>query len=338
MLNLFYERERNVAEQVAFVKFVEQDDANIGERSIILQPAQKNSFRHKTDARAQTGLVIETNLITHFAAEFALAFPRDTRGDSSRRDTTRLQNDNLLFTGETGVEQHLRNLCGFAGTGWRDEYKTIARFQFANDGRMNLPNGKRLLHRHGTELKLEFNIPQNQRDDGEIHHQTVRHEFFGLDKTHAEENEQKADQNIRQITHLDNVERAQGKRQREGQRHDERHLAFGFQKSDEAAEHEKSNVNPENMSWVHNFITSGQLDTMKRNCTKNLLVSADVERKNFSRLAFGKNFKWPATNFAIRRELLRLDAGVDDQFKTLAAEWALHISRDLHGVSLNPIA
>ena len=78
------------------MKFVEQNRSDIGERSIILQPAQQNSFGHKTDARAETGLVVETNLIADFLAEFAIAFPRDARGDGSRGDATWLQDDDFF--------------------------------------------------------------------------------------------------------------------------------------------------------------------------------------------------------------------------------------------------
>ncbi len=88
-----------IAEQIAFVKFVEQYRADIRQRSIILQPTQKNSFGHKTNACAETGLIVETNLIADFLAEFAFAFPRHARGNGSRRNTTRLQHDDFLFTG-----------------------------------------------------------------------------------------------------------------------------------------------------------------------------------------------------------------------------------------------
>ena len=65
------------------------------------------------------------------------------------------------------------------------------------------------------------------------------------------------------------------------------------------------------------------------------LVSSHLQAQNFSRLAFRKNFKGPAADFAIGGELLRLNAGIDDQFRTLATERTLDFFRNLHWRNLN---
>jgi hypothetical protein len=45
-----------------------------------------------------------------------------------------------------------------------------------------------------------------------------------------------------------------------------------------------------------------------------------LQAQDFARFALGNDFKRPAANFAIRGEALRRDAGVNDQFHSLAAE------------------
>jgi hypothetical protein len=75
-------------------------------------------------------------------------------------------------------------------------------------------------------------------------------------------------------------------------------------------------------------------DSYGNKSDKRVLIFSHFEVYYFSRFAFRKNFKWPATDFAIRRELLRFNAGVDDQFKPLAAERALNTFGNLHRQSL----
>jgi hypothetical protein len=45
--------------------------------------------------------------------------------------------------------------------------------------------------------------------------------------------------------------------------------------------------------------------------------------QDFARLAFGKHFKWPATDLAVSRKPLRRNARIDHKLKGLAAVWAL---------------
>ena len=51
---------------------------------------------------------------------------------------------------------------------------------------------------------------------------------------------------------------------------------------------------------------------------------------NFSRFAFRRDLKWPAANFAIGRESLPGEAGVNDHLKRLAAERALDVGEFFH--------
>jgi hypothetical protein len=64
------------------------------------------------------------------------------------------------------------------------------------------------------------------------------------------------------------------------------------------------------------------------------LISRNLHAQNFARRAFGGNFKWPTTNFAIRREALAGHACVNRRRKRLAAERALDGREFFHAPNL----
>ena len=63
--------------------------------------------------------IFESHLIADFAAEVHSHFLRHARSQQSCRETAWLENDNLAVPEQSVLQQHLRNLCGFAGTGRR---------------------------------------------------------------------------------------------------------------------------------------------------------------------------------------------------------------------------
>ena len=149
LLKLLYQRERDVAHQVALVELVEEEHAHVGQRAVVLEPAQQDAFGHETDARAESGLVVETDLVADFPAEFDITLPGDTRSHRAGSDAARLQHDDLLLPGEAGIEQHLRHLRGLAGAGRRDQHEAVARAHGAEDAGVDLPDGKIRLHGDG---------------------------------------------------------------------------------------------------------------------------------------------------------------------------------------------
>jgi len=60
------------------------------------------------------------------------------------------------------------------------------------------------------------------------------------------------------------------------------------------------------------------------------LISLHLQAQNFARLAFHRHLKRAAAHFAIRREPLAGHAGVNRQFKRLAAKWTLNCFRGFH--------
>ena len=93
-LKPLHQRQRRVAQEVAFVKLVEQDDPDIGKRRIILQPAEENAFGDEADARSEGCLVVKADLVTDLLAEPAAAFPGDPRRHGARSHAPRLEHDN----------------------------------------------------------------------------------------------------------------------------------------------------------------------------------------------------------------------------------------------------
>ena len=138
------------------MKLVEQYDADAGKRPVVLEPAQQDPFGYVTNAGAEGSLIVEANLVADLRAKSHAAFPGDTRCDRARRDPPRLENHDLfcVWSGRWGmrnirqarIEQHLRHLRCFAGTGRRDEHKTIAGAECFNNLRMDLPDGKGGVH------------------------------------------------------------------------------------------------------------------------------------------------------------------------------------------------
>src|SRR5712692_2654777 len=151
LLELFDQRERDVAQQIPLVKFVEQYHLDLRQRPIILQPAQEDAFGDETDARAQAGYIVEANLIAHFRAQPAIPFPSDPRGDRPGRDATRLQHDDFLFRRQPGVQKHLRDLRGLARAGRSDQHEAIALAEPADDLRVELPDREMGLHGRNKE-------------------------------------------------------------------------------------------------------------------------------------------------------------------------------------------
>jgi hypothetical protein len=103
-LEALYERQGNVAEEVPFMELVEEDGGDVGEGPVVLEPTEQNALGHITNASAQAGLVVEPDLVTDLGTEGAMAFPGHTRSNGSSRYPTRLKDNDLLVSGQSGVE------------------------------------------------------------------------------------------------------------------------------------------------------------------------------------------------------------------------------------------
>ena len=58
------------------MKLIKKDHAHVAERAVILQPPQKDAFGDETNARAETRLVIEANLVADLRSQANFTLPR----------------------------------------------------------------------------------------------------------------------------------------------------------------------------------------------------------------------------------------------------------------------
>src|ERR1041385_3302556 len=111
--------EGDVAVKMALVEFVAENRGDATEFGILEQLAEKNSLRHKTNARFVRGHFLEADLVTDFAAEAAVALESNAAGKEARGEAARLQDDDLAVAEQTAVEQDLWHLRRFSRAGRR---------------------------------------------------------------------------------------------------------------------------------------------------------------------------------------------------------------------------
>jgi len=111
--------EGNVAVEMPFVKFVEKDRRDAAQFGVLKQLAKENSFRDETNARPFRGYFLEADLVTDLLAEPAFALAGDAAGEKTRGKPARLEDDDFAVAEEAAIEQDLRDLGGFSGTGRR---------------------------------------------------------------------------------------------------------------------------------------------------------------------------------------------------------------------------
>ena len=119
--------QRDVAVEMPFVKFVEDDRADAVQVRISQHLAQQHAFGDITDPRGGGDDIVEPHLVADLAAEFHVSTLRDPRRKHTRWQPARLQDHHLAIAQQTAVEQHLRHLGRFARAGRRSENQTLLR-------------------------------------------------------------------------------------------------------------------------------------------------------------------------------------------------------------------
>ena len=125
------------------MELIEDHGTDVGQRAVILEPAQQDAFGDKTDAGADAGVIVEADLIADLRAEFSLALPGDAGGHGAGGDAAGLQHHDHLVARDPRIEQHLRHLRGLARARGRDEHQAIAGLQRAQDVGVDFPDGER---------------------------------------------------------------------------------------------------------------------------------------------------------------------------------------------------
>ena len=154
-LQLAGEGEHKVAVEVALVKLVDDDAADVAQFGVVEQQAQHDAFGDVDQAGVPAGDVVEAHLIADFLAEPRVAFLGHPLRQHARGDAARLQDDAALARlEEARVEHELRHLGRFARTGRRLDQQVgqagIA--QAADHGVADFKDGQR--GRHGRRGAL----------------------------------------------------------------------------------------------------------------------------------------------------------------------------------------
>ena len=249
LLDALCEGERDVAEQAAFVEFVEDQHADVGQRGIILQPAEEDAFRDETKPRAVARAVVEPDLVADLAAQLRVPFPGDAGGERTCGHPSRLEDDDAFRSGHSRVEHHLRDLGRLAGARGRDEHEPAPFPRVAQDRVGDFPDREIVLGGHGRSA-FEDDEAQHQCGDGEDDHHSGGHEFAALRQLHPEVDEQDTDDDVRHHGRKDAKGR-QDERQGEEGRGDQGGLALALEVADEAAEFQQHDVDPEDDGRCH---------------------------------------------------------------------------------------
>ena len=106
--------QRDVAVKVALVELVEDQGRNAAQLRVLDHLAQQQALGDEADARVGAGDVLEANLVADFAAELGFAFPGDAGRQESRGEPARLEDHHLPGAQQAAIQQHLRDLGGFA--------------------------------------------------------------------------------------------------------------------------------------------------------------------------------------------------------------------------------
>jgi hypothetical protein len=107
------EREGEIAFEVAFVEFVEDDAIDAAEFGIAQQAAGEDAFGDEAKPGARAGGIFEADLIADSFADSLAALGRDEAGGQARGEAARFEDDDV----KAGVEQRCRDARGFAGAG-----------------------------------------------------------------------------------------------------------------------------------------------------------------------------------------------------------------------------
>jgi len=133
--------ESDVAVEVAFVKFVKENGGDAGEFGVVEHLPEDDAFGDVPDSGLRRGDIVEPDLVTDFLADFAAARLCDPTGEHSRREATRLEDDDFAGAELVAVEEKLGNLSGLTGAGGRGEDEPFALAGGGEKAGANFVNG-----------------------------------------------------------------------------------------------------------------------------------------------------------------------------------------------------
>ena len=121
--------ECNITIKMSLMEFIKNDGGDALEHWVGDKLAQQNTFRLKLDARGGADAILETHLIANFLTELDTQLLRHAGSKHARREASGLQDHALTFPQQAVLEEHLRDLRGFARASRRLDNQTALRAQ-----------------------------------------------------------------------------------------------------------------------------------------------------------------------------------------------------------------
>ena len=146
LLNVQRAGEGDVAIEMSFVKFIEDDGRDAREFIVLNQLPEQNAFGFKFDFGGGADAILEAHLIADLAAKLHVEFLRDAGSEHPRGETARLQHDALPAAEQAVLEEHLRDLRGFAGAGGCLQHEAFRRLEGGDDVGFDFVNGQPVSH------------------------------------------------------------------------------------------------------------------------------------------------------------------------------------------------
>ena len=112
---------------MAFVELIKNDEPDVLQFGIGLQPARENAFGQHLDAGLRRNPAVKANAVTDGLSRRLAEQMRHARTGGTRRQPARLQYQDGA-TGEPGfIQQRERNVSGLAGAGRRLQHHGLVR-------------------------------------------------------------------------------------------------------------------------------------------------------------------------------------------------------------------
>jgi hypothetical protein len=148
-LKSFQQRKREVAIEVALVKFIQNDCVDAFERWIADQPASKNTLGNEPQSRLWPYPLLEADLVTDRPAGFFAQLPGDPSSRQPSRNPAGFEDDHLPAD---QTEKSRRNAGRLPCPGRRFDYQVGRLLQRNKDFWQNGIYRKYSLSTHGVEL------------------------------------------------------------------------------------------------------------------------------------------------------------------------------------------
>ena len=151
-LHIQRQRQAEIASEMPFVEFVEQDRPHAFQHRVVLQHPGEDAFGHHFDPRVRGDPVLEADAVTDGLAHGLAQLLRHELRCRARGHAAGFQHHDPAAGQPFGVQQRQRHLGGLAGTGRRFQHQARAGAQRPPDLRKQFGDGKGVMRGHRIRL------------------------------------------------------------------------------------------------------------------------------------------------------------------------------------------